>query len=68
MSRQRNPHYMLNWVMKLSGSNYGRGLGEIVNLILTYVGASSTTKLLFRVAKPHSESTMHIVSLKLSTL
>ena len=53
MSRQRNPHKMMNWAIISACANYGRGCGDMVNRRSTYLGGSATTQSFLRYVKPH---------------
>ena len=61
MARQRNNNMMFFWAMISSGANYGRGIGEIVNMIATYLGTSLTTQTCLRIVKPFGDSMLENV-------
>lgn len=62
MARQKNPQRMKSWAMISSGANYGRGIGEIVNRRVTYLGASTTTQAFLRAVRPYVDTMIERVT------
>lgn len=59
---------MIFWSMILSGANYGRGIGEIVNRRATYLGASATTHTFLRTVNYFEDSMLENVAKYLSNV
>ena len=68
MSRQRNPHKIMNWAIISACANYGRGCGDMVNRRSTYLGGSATTQSFLRHVKPHIETMLSTIAINLSGL
>ena len=56
IARQKNPQRMKSWAMILSGANYGRNIGEIVNRRAAYLGASTTTQTFLRAVRHYGDT------------
>lgn len=65
MSRQRDTQKVLNWAMIFASANYGRGLGDMINRISTYFGAS---KSFLQIVKSYIYLMMYIIANRLSGL
>ena len=65
MSRQKNPHKMVNWAIVSAASSYNRGVGDIISRREMYMGVSSTTHILGHV-KPYCDNMIPNVTQTLS--
>ena len=68
MARQRNNKVMTSWTMISAGTNYGRGIGDIVNRRATFLGASTTTRTFLRKVTPYGKSMENNVTMALSCI